>query len=384
MKTQPALFFIIAALIFCFSAQASAQSADLRIVSVTDSPDPVFPDGDITYTVTVSNNGPNAAPNAAFNVPLNNTLRFQSITVPAGWNCPSLPSVGGGTSFTCTNPSFASGATSTFTIVLRANDEQFGIKDQTISQTFSVNSNAADPNNNNNSETETTEYVTPDADISVSASDSPDPVSADGDITYTVTVLNSGPDTAPNVRLNVPLNNTLRFQSITIPAGFNCQNTPPVGGGTSFTCTNPSMAAGGSAVFTIVLRANDEQFGANSQTIVQNFNVNSDISDPDSFDNSVNVSTQYAGVTAASVTVTGRVTMARGRGIRNALVRLVDENGEVRTVVTSPLGYYRFADVAAGRSYTVSVTAKGRTFVQPARLVSLAGDTDGINFVSEN
>ena len=43
-------------------------------VSVTDSPDPVFPDGDITYTVQVSNNGPDAAPNAVLNVFNNNSL----------------------------------------------------------------------------------------------------------------------------------------------------------------------------------------------------------------------------------------------------------------------------------------------------------------------
>lgn len=353
-------------------------------VTATDSPDPVFPDGNITYTVNVTNGGPDSALNARLNVPLNNTLRFQSITIPAGWSCPSLPSVGGGTSFTCTNPSFAPG-TATFTIVLQANDEQFGINDQTITQNFNVNSDSNETDNSENSVNVSTAYVTPDADISVSATDSPDPVLPDGSITYTVTVSNTGPDTAPNVRLNVLLNNTLRFQSITVPVGFDCSSAPPPGGGTSFSCATPSMASGGSATFTIVLQANEEQFGNNSQTIVQNFTVNSGIFDPDNNDNTVSVSTQYAGTaTAASVTIAGRVTTARGRGIRNAVVRLVDERGEIRTIVTSPFGYYRFTDVAVGRSYTIIVSAKRHIFAQPTQLLSLAGETEGIDFVAEN
>ena len=264
--------------------------ADIAITA-TDSPDPVGPDGDITYTVTVTNNGPDAATNVNMNVPLNNTLRVTSVTAPAGFNCGSVP-VGSGASFTCTNPSMAASTNGVFTIVLRANDEQFGINDTTIVQNFNANSAVADPVSGNNSVNVSTAYVTPDADVSITATDSPDPVGPDGDITYTVTVRNNGPDAAPNVNMNVPLNNTLRVTSVTAPAGFNCGSVP-VGSGASFTCTNPSLAASTNAVFTIVLRANDEQFGILDQTIVQNFNATSSVADPNNANNSVNVSTQY-------------------------------------------------------------------------------------------
>jgi uncharacterized repeat protein (TIGR01451 family) len=265
--------------------------ADVQITA-TDSPDPVAPDGDITYTVTVSNAGPDTAPNMILNVPMNNTLRFTSVTTPAGWTC-TPPAVGAGTSWSCSNPSFASGASSVFTIVLRANDEQFGINDQTIVQHFGANSGVSDPNNANNGINVSTSYVAADADIQLTATDSPDPVAPDGDITYTVTVTNAGPDTAPNMILNVPMNNTLRFQSVTTPAGWTC--TPPaVGAGTSWSCSRASFPSGTTSQFTIVLRANDEQFGINDQTIVQHFGANSAVADPNNANNGVNVSTTYS------------------------------------------------------------------------------------------
>jgi subtilisin-like proprotein convertase family protein len=91
-----------------------------------------------------------------------------------------------------------------------------------------------------------------------------------------------------------------------------------------------------------------------------------------------------ATTTAASVSVSGRVMTAQGRGIRNVLVRLVDEAGEVKTVVTSTFGYYRFADVAAGRGYIISASAKKYTFTQPAQVLSLVGERDDVYFIADN
>ena len=38
-----------------------AQSADQEVVSVVDAPDPVTPGSTLSYTVTIRNNGPDAA-----------------------------------------------------------------------------------------------------------------------------------------------------------------------------------------------------------------------------------------------------------------------------------------------------------------------------------
>jgi len=269
----------------------STSDADMAIVSVTDSPDPVGPDGDITYTVQVANNGPDAATNATMSVYNNNSLRFQSVSAPGGWSC-AAPAVDAAPIFSCTNPSFANAASATFTVVLRAYDEVLGINDGTVSAVFTTGSSLADPNNANNSETENTAYSTPDADLSVTASDSPDPITPDANITYTVTVINAGPDSA-SATLSVPMNGTSRFQSITTPGGFNCTGVPAIGGSASFSCNNPAFASGGNVVFTVVLSAEVAYYGNMDQTIVQSFVVTGNVADPNSNNNGVNVSTSY-------------------------------------------------------------------------------------------
>ncbi|HEX7833454.1 MAG TPA: hypothetical protein VF787_27635, partial [Thermoanaerobaculia bacterium] len=190
-----------------------APQADVLIASATDSPDPVFPDGNVTYNVTISNAGPDTANTLNFNVVPNSSLAFVSSTTPSGWNC-TFPAVGAlNATFNCNRPTWAPGSSS-FTIVYAANDENFGINDTTFQTNFSVGASASqDTNNANNTATLTTSYVTPDADVSITVSDSPDPVAPDGNITYTVTVANAGPDTAPNISLNAFGGNNLRFVS---------------------------------------------------------------------------------------------------------------------------------------------------------------------------
>src|SRR5687767_4761005 len=81
-----------------------AQSADHEIVSVTDAPDPVIPGNNITYTITVRNNGPDAATNGGVNIALSGSLVPVSATAPAGWTCTSPAQF-----MSCTMPSFTSG-----------------------------------------------------------------------------------------------------------------------------------------------------------------------------------------------------------------------------------------------------------------------------------
>jgi hypothetical protein len=66
------------------------------------------------------------------------------------------------------------------------------------------------------------------------------------------------------------------------------------------------------------------------------------------------------GPTAASVSISGRVLTAAGRGIRNVTVTMIDSQGRERTAQTTSFGYYRFDDVEAGE--TVTITAKARRF----------------------
>jgi len=67
---------------------------------------------------------------------------------------------------------------------------------------------------------------------------------------------------------------------------------------------------------------------------------------------------RITGTTAAGVEVSGRVLTVDGRGLRNAVVSIIDMNGVRRTATTSSFGYYRFDDVEAGSTHLFSVSSK--------------------------
>lgn len=86
--------------------------------------------------------------------------------------------------------------------------------------------------------------------------------------------------------------------------------------------------------------------------------------------------------TAAEVTVGGRITSGKGRGIRSVIVTMTDADGSTRTAVSSTFGYYRFDKVAAGNSYIIEVRAKRFTFDQPVQLVTITEENLGIDFTA--
>jgi hypothetical protein len=72
--------------------------------------------------------------------------------------------------------------------------------------------------------------------------------------------------------------------------------------------------------------------------------------------------------TAATVSISGRVTTATGRGIKSVRLTLTDSNGQVRTAMTATFGYYQFTDVQVGQTYILSATGKQYTFSQPTQV----------------
>jgi uncharacterized repeat protein (TIGR01451 family) len=120
----------------------AAPSADLSITK-SDSPDPVTVGNNLTYTVTVKNNGPSGATGVTMTDSLPGTVTFVSAT-PSQGNCTGTATV------TCNLGSLTNGASATITIVVTPT--QAG----GISNTARVAANEADPNTNNNSATEPT------------------------------------------------------------------------------------------------------------------------------------------------------------------------------------------------------------------------------------
>lgn len=83
--------------------------------------------------------------------------------------------------------------------------------------------------------------------------------------------------------------------------------------------------------------------------------------------------------TAANVSVGGRVLITQGRGLMNARVTLIDLNGNTQTIMTGKFGFFRFADVASGGTYIITVDSKRYVF-QP-QVITVLEDITELSFV---
>ena len=241
--------------------QAVTGSEVDLVVTKSDSPDPVVAGTNLTYTVTVTNSSANEAFNVVVSdlVPAGTT--FVSLAAPAGWTL-DTPSVGGSGAATASIATLAAGADATFTLVV--NVDSGVVAGATVSNTVTVATTNVDTNLLNNTDVEST-LVDAEADLSVTKIDLAEPVQAGTNQTYTIVVTNNGPSAAANVLLSeaVPANAT--FVSLTAPAGWS-PSTPTVGGTGNITATIPTLAAGASATFTLVVGVNASATGSISNT----------------------------------------------------------------------------------------------------------------------
>src|SRR6266571_4714893 len=116
------LLLLLSVLLFVSPAEtkrghAAFASADLSVTNpLVDTPDPVNTGSNLTYTITVSNNGPDAAANASWSDTLPPGTTFVSMPDISGWSC-TTPAAGDNGTVSCSNPSFAVGS-SVFTLTV--------------------------------------------------------------------------------------------------------------------------------------------------------------------------------------------------------------------------------------------------------------------------
>ncbi len=106
-----------AGIVMALQAIGAVSSADLAITK-TDSPDPVVAGTDLTYTISINNNGSGPAVLAQWQDALPAGTRLQSFSGAAGWNCVTPP-VGSGGAITCRKDTVAVSETASFTVVVR-------------------------------------------------------------------------------------------------------------------------------------------------------------------------------------------------------------------------------------------------------------------------
>lgn len=233
-----------------------ALSSDMSITK-TPASTIVIAGNNITYTISVTNNGPDAATNVTMTDTTPANTKFNSLTVPAGWTC-IIPAVGGSGTINCSRGSM-SASSSNFTLVLMVDaGTAFGTA---INNTANTGSDVPDSDSSNNSATATVYAVDPNsADLAVTKNDSPDPVDVGSTLTYSIVLKNNGPQPATNPSFTDNLPAQVNFQSLVPPAGWTCI-TPAVGGSGSVTCSSlSSLAANATATFPFQVKVNSNVF----------------------------------------------------------------------------------------------------------------------------
>ena len=89
------------------------------VTTVSASSGTVHPGKDVSFVITVANEGPNDAANLTFTDSVPATTHFLSFSAPAGWTC-QVPKFQGTGQVSCTAVSLANGATAQFTLTVKA------------------------------------------------------------------------------------------------------------------------------------------------------------------------------------------------------------------------------------------------------------------------
>ncbi|MGC1616368.1 MAG: C25 family cysteine peptidase [Candidatus Acidiferrum sp.] len=281
---------------------AYCGGADLAVTN-SGTPNPVLagpgPGNVITYTQSVTNNGPLDALNAIFSETIPTNTTFQSLSFPggSGWTC-AAPVVGGTGTISCTNPDFANAASTAFTVGVAVNT---GVTVGTvITDIDNATAGNNDPNLTNNSATvQTTVGLATTADLSITNTAAPNPVIAGNNITYTVVVKNNGAAAATSVALSeaIPANTTYVSATPSPATGWTCG----VAGGT-LTCSNPTVASGASTTFAVVVNVNAGT--ASGTFITDTANVSSATTDPNPNNNSATATVVVATAGQSDLSVT--------------------------------------------------------------------------------
>jgi uncharacterized repeat protein (TIGR01451 family) len=254
------------------STQVIAEDviADLSITKI-DTPDPVAARGALTYTITVTNNGPANATG----VVLTDTLPPE---VTLGAATPSQGRCSGTNPVICTLGDLSNGANAAVVITVTA-----PITTATFSNTVRVTSAQVDLDTSNNTATASTQVTTTaEVDLSVTKAGAPDPVAAGGTLTYTIVVTNNGPDNAPSVMLTDTLPIEVALGAVT-PSQGSCSGTATV------VCTLGDLNNGAGATITIMVTAPGTAVTLNNTAA-----VGSDLADSNPDDNTTTISTTVA------------------------------------------------------------------------------------------
>ncbi len=244
-----------------------ASSADLAVNKVLNTAAPYITGQTLNYSITVTNNGPDAASN----VEISDTPSNLTITGVSGAGCAALP---------CTIATLANGASETITVTATINAA--GAFDNAAS----VSADEADPDTSNNTDNTGNGGTAGNAaDISINkVLNTAAPYITGQTLNYSITVTNNGPHAASNVVISDTPSNL----SITGVSGAGCAALP---------CTIATLANGASETITVTATINAAGAFDNAAS------VGADEDDPDASNNTDNSGNGGTAGNAADVSI---------------------------------------------------------------------------------
>lgn len=226
------------------SVVAPPAQADLSVTRVA-SPDPAVRGDNLTFTITISNNGPDAASSLSLfeTIPADTTL--VSVTVPAGWT-EGGKGQGRGVGFPLeyVTSSMAPNTAAIFTVVVSVS---LLTPDGTFldGQSEIVSFGTPDPNPSNNIASTSTEVgPPPQTDLALDKTATPTTVTPGSAITYNLVATNIGSENATDLTINDATPAGTTFVSASPSSGGNL-TVPSANGTGSILCVWPGVTAPG-------------------------------------------------------------------------------------------------------------------------------------------
>lgn len=288
-------------LLICLMISSHAYAALVDIVvNQSDSPDPIAAGGLLTYTIAVTNNGPDDATGVVFTDTIPASTTFVSSTTTKG-TCSGNPSI------SCNIGALANGETAT--VVIRVIPNTVG----TITNTASTTRNEPDSNAANDADTDIT-TVQVGTDLSITKTDSADPVSQGDSFNYVVTARNNGPyalgasDTL-TISDNIPTG--IRVNSIPTGTGWSCSPSTgyPINGPFTLSCSRTGAVAVSSNAPSLTIPVRALSLG----TITNQVSLSSSITDDNTANNTATQSTTVN--QAADVAISKSVSQSGNLGL---------------------------------------------------------------------